>query len=146
MNNNVNGQGEISTVYESIVRALSEDYFDLYYVNVETGEYIEYGSITEAGKKSTEIHGTDFFTEILKKAKEYIFDDFGPPGQSRGSKTYASLTILAATTETPVPAQSSMRTSPILTGAFADTLFISFITSNIFPLGTGDFVFTDTRS
>ena len=55
MNDNVNGQGEISTVYESIVRALSEDYFDLYYVNVETGEYIEYGSITEAGKKSTEI-------------------------------------------------------------------------------------------
>ena len=75
MKNNSNGQGEISTVYESIVRALSEDYFDLYYVNVETGEYIEYGSITEAGKKSTEIHGTDFFTESLKKAKEYIFDE-----------------------------------------------------------------------
>ena len=62
-----------STVYENIVRALSKNYFDLYYVNVETGEYIEYGSIAEEGKKSTEKRGADFFEESLKKAKDYIF-------------------------------------------------------------------------
>ena len=63
-----------SVVYEGILHALSEDYFDLYYVDLETGEYTEYGSWTEEGQRSTEIRGTDFlvnmFFELYKCAKE----------------------------------------------------------------------------
>ena len=33
-----------SAIYENVVDALVENYFDLYYVDAETGEYIEYGS------------------------------------------------------------------------------------------------------
>ena len=64
-----------SAVYESVVNALSEDYFDIYYVDVETGEYIEYGSWNRKGQRSTEKHGTDFFAESLKNAQASIFDE-----------------------------------------------------------------------
>ena len=49
-----------NAIYENIVDALFENYFNLYYVDVETDEYIEYGSRTEAGKRTTEKHGSDF--------------------------------------------------------------------------------------
>ena len=64
-----------SAVYESIVSSLSEDYFDLYYVDVETGEYVEYGSRTRKGQRSVENRGADFFAETLKNAKVYIFEE-----------------------------------------------------------------------
>ena len=64
-----------SAIYENIVDALVEDYFDLYYVDVETGEYIEYGSRTEEGKKATEKHGTDFFNETRENAKTFIYEE-----------------------------------------------------------------------
>ena len=64
-----------SAVYEGILHALSEDYFDLYYVDLETGEYTEYGSWTEEGQRSTEIRGTDFFAESMENAKYFIYEE-----------------------------------------------------------------------
>lgn len=63
-----------NVIYESIVNALSGDYFDLYYVNVETDEYIEYGSRIEDGKKMAERRGIDFFEECRRNSKGYIYD------------------------------------------------------------------------
>ncbi|MBR1441392.1 MAG: PAS domain-containing protein, partial [Lachnospiraceae bacterium] len=40
-----------SATYESIVEALAVDYFNFYYVDIETDEYVEYGSQFENGKK-----------------------------------------------------------------------------------------------
>ena len=62
-------------VYESIVDALSDDYFNLYSVNLETGDYIEYGSRTEAGHRAKETEGTDFFGESQKNARIYIYSE-----------------------------------------------------------------------
>ena len=62
-------------IYENIVSALSEDFFDLYYVNIETGAYIEYGSVTQEGKRSTENHGDDFFAACKEKALQYVFEE-----------------------------------------------------------------------
>ena len=42
-------------IYESIVEALSEDFFDLYYVDTETEDYIEYGSVDKEGERGA--HG-----------------------------------------------------------------------------------------
>ena len=60
--------------YESIVQALSQDYFNLFYVNVVTNEYVEYGSRTEGGQQRTERHGADFFAESIKNASEFIYE------------------------------------------------------------------------
>ena len=62
-------------VYESIITALSDDYFNLYYVDVETDAYIEYGSRTEKGQKGKEKRGTDFFTETRKNAERFIYKE-----------------------------------------------------------------------
>lgn len=64
-----------SAVYESVVNALSEDYFDLYYVNLETDEFIEYGSWTEKGHRMNEMRGRDFFTEARKNALTYVYEE-----------------------------------------------------------------------
>lgn len=63
------------TVYESIVDALSDDFFNLYSINLETGDYIEFGSRTEAGYRAREISGTDFFAESQRNALIYIYPD-----------------------------------------------------------------------
>ena len=64
-----------SAVYESIVEALAGDYFDLYYVDTDTDAYVEYGSWTEAGKRTTERRGVDFFGESRQNASRYIYEE-----------------------------------------------------------------------
>ena len=64
-----------STIYENIVEALSGDFFNLFYVDVETGDYIEYGSRTREGQRETEKHGRDFFTEYRKNAENYLYEE-----------------------------------------------------------------------
>ena len=64
-----------SAVYESIVEALSGDYFDLYYVDTDTDDYVEYGSWSEEGQRTTEKRGTDFFAESRRNANSYIYEE-----------------------------------------------------------------------
>ena len=63
-----------SAVYESVANALSEDYFNLYYVDLDTDEYIEYGSRTEKGQRVNEVRGSDFFSEARKNALTYVYE------------------------------------------------------------------------
>ena len=64
-----------SAVYENVVNALSRDFFDLYYVDVETDDYIEYGSWMNKGQRSDERRGTDFFAQARKYAKTSIYEE-----------------------------------------------------------------------
>lgn len=64
-----------SAIYESIVDALAGDYFDLYYVDVETDNYVEYGSRTERGQRMAERRGTNFFAECREHADGFIYDE-----------------------------------------------------------------------
>jgi diguanylate cyclase (GGDEF)-like protein len=61
--------------YENIVDALSGDYFNLFYVDLDTDEYIEYGLRTEAGHRGSERHGTDFFTSTVKEIKALVYEE-----------------------------------------------------------------------
>ncbi len=64
-----------SATYESIVEALAVDYFNFFYVDIETDEYVEYGSRFENGKKKVEHHGKHFFGDIPKNAEVSIFKE-----------------------------------------------------------------------
>lgn len=64
-----------SNVYESIVDALSGDYFNLYYVDLETNDYIEYGLRTETGFQMTEKRGEDFFEASKASAPEFVYEE-----------------------------------------------------------------------
>lgn len=63
-----------SAVYESVVNALSEDYFNLYYVDLETDEYIEYGSRTDKEYRMNGVHGSHFFSEARRNALIYVYE------------------------------------------------------------------------
>lgn len=62
-------------IYQSIVEALSGDYFNVYYVDLDTDEYIEYGFRTEEGHRTFENRGKDFFDEAKKNARVFIFEE-----------------------------------------------------------------------
>ena len=53
--------------YASIARALSQDFYTLYYVNMETDDYVEYGSPGGSQGLVLERSGTDFFEESKRR-------------------------------------------------------------------------------
>lgn len=55
-----------------IALALSKDYFNVYYVNLQNDHYIEYNSSETYEELNTEKEGTDFFDEMRKKMEETI--------------------------------------------------------------------------
>lgn len=64
-----------NTIHESIVEALSRDYFNLFYVDLETDDFFEYGMRTEAGHQLTESHGTDFFAASIQNAQTLVYEE-----------------------------------------------------------------------
>lgn len=61
------------TTSAAVARALAADYFDLYYINIETGNFIQYSMNDETGEISEMRHGTDFFTEAVSDACRFIY-------------------------------------------------------------------------
>ncbi len=62
-------------VYASVVSALSGDYFNLYYIDLETDAFIEYGCRTEKGNRMDEVRGTDFFSETRRNARTFVCEE-----------------------------------------------------------------------
>ena len=63
-----------SAAYESVVNALSEDYFNLYYVDLETDDFIEYGFRTDKERRLNGLHGKHFFSETEKNARLFVYE------------------------------------------------------------------------
>ena len=61
--------------YESISRALSSDYINLYYVDLETEEFIEYTSDPERENLSVERRGAGFFSASAEDAQLFIYKE-----------------------------------------------------------------------
>ena len=61
--------------YANIARALASDYFNLFYVDLETDDFIEYSS--DAGRDSiaVERHDTDFFAKARRDASVYLHEE-----------------------------------------------------------------------
>ena len=66
---------EQDTTYENIARALAADYFDLFYVNLDTDDFIEYRSDAGEEELAIERSGTDFFAMLRRDAKAKIVED-----------------------------------------------------------------------
>jgi len=65
------------TTYEDIARALSADYFMLFYVNMENDTFIRYSSRAGVLDMSEVDKGTCFFENVLNNSKENMLpDDF----------------------------------------------------------------------
>jgi diguanylate cyclase (GGDEF)-like protein len=68
-------EGERKLTYASVAQALSSDYVYLYYVDIETDEFVEYSSDGSEKDITVERHGQDFFEESRKDANTYIYED-----------------------------------------------------------------------
>ena len=64
-----------SITYSGIARALSTDYTYIYYVNIETDEYIEYRNELSKEALTEEKRGTDFFAASRKDAQIMLHKD-----------------------------------------------------------------------
>ena len=61
--------------YASIARALASDYYNIYYVDLETGDFIEYTSPVGGEELAVERRGKDFFGSSLKDAERIYEED-----------------------------------------------------------------------
>ena len=67
----VSEAGEGAT-YASIARTLASDYHTLYYVDLETDDFIEYASPVGREEMTVQRRGTDFFESVLREAETRI--------------------------------------------------------------------------
>ena len=61
------------TVFAHIAMSLARDYMDLYYVNTDTDEYIQYGADADSGALTELLRGKDFFGRCRQEADRYVY-------------------------------------------------------------------------
>ena len=72
----VEGDNEKNNLnYNIIAQALTSDYINLFYVDLETENFVEYGSGVAYDKLNVERHGTDFFKLCHKEILMQIYDE-----------------------------------------------------------------------
>ena len=66
---------DTGTVFAHLAMSLARGYTDLFYVNMDTGEYIEYHTSDESGVLTEARRGTDFFESCKREVKLYVHPD-----------------------------------------------------------------------
>ncbi|MBQ7646796.1 MAG: EAL domain-containing protein, partial [Clostridia bacterium] len=66
---------ERGTSYANIARALATDYFNLFYVDLETEKFIKYTSDVGDDKIAMERHGEDFFNASRREAATMLYPE-----------------------------------------------------------------------
>ncbi|MBO7675968.1 MAG: amino acid permease, partial [Erysipelotrichaceae bacterium] len=64
-----------SLIYTRIAQTLARGYTDLYYVNLDNEEFIEYLTSDDSGLLSEARRGTDFFEELKIEAQQFVHAD-----------------------------------------------------------------------
>ena len=68
-----------STTYADIARALAADYYNIYVIDLDTNDYIEYSSQVGGEKISMERHGEDFFESAKRDTMTRIYEEDREP-------------------------------------------------------------------
>ena len=61
--------------YADIARALARDYYNIYYVDLDTGRFIEYRSPVGGEDLALERHGDNFFEETVEATKTRMYEE-----------------------------------------------------------------------
>ena len=81
----ITDEGEGAT-YASIARALAADYYNLYYVDLETDEFIEYSSRAGEEKLAMERRGIQFFDAVKRDTMTRIYEEDRDPFRNSFTK------------------------------------------------------------
>ena len=65
---------DAGTTYAGIARALAADYYNLFYVDLVTGDFIEYSSPVGGGEMAMEQHGRNFFRSARGSALTRVYE------------------------------------------------------------------------
>ncbi len=63
------------TTYADIARKLASDYYNIYYVDMDTDHYIEYSSRKGRDEQAIERHGEDFFTASIQESITRVYQE-----------------------------------------------------------------------
>ena len=63
------------TTYADIARALAADYYNIYYINMETERFVEYSSRVGEEEMAMERHGTNFFESARRDTLTRIYEE-----------------------------------------------------------------------
>ncbi len=105
------------TTYSNIARALATDYYNIYYVNLETDKYIEYSRPSGEQELAVEKRGDDFFrvaaeaamTRIYEADRESFLDGFYKENILSQIEQHGFYTKTYRLIDTGVPKQAVMR-------------------------------------
>ncbi len=71
--------GKEGATYANIARALAADYYNIYYVDLETGDYIEYSSPVGGEELADEGHGKHFFEAARESVLTRFYEEDREP-------------------------------------------------------------------
>lgn len=63
------------TTYENIAKALAQDYFNIFYINMDTEEFIEYTASGDEQELVTERRGEEFFRLAARDARTLLYEE-----------------------------------------------------------------------
>ena len=69
------GEMKEKEIYDHIARSLAENYEAIYYINLETGEYLEFSASSEYASMNVHMEGRDFFAENPENIMKYVHPD-----------------------------------------------------------------------
>ncbi|MBO4386530.1 MAG: GGDEF domain-containing protein, partial [Treponema sp.] len=69
------GERKEKEIYDNIATSLAEDYEAMYYINIESGEYLEFSTNQEYDSMNIPIKNRNFYTEAKTNIENYVHPD-----------------------------------------------------------------------
>ncbi|MBO4387809.1 MAG: GGDEF domain-containing protein [Treponema sp.] len=69
------GEMKEKEIYDHIATSLAEDYEAMYYIDIETGEYLEFSTTQEYDSMNVPIKSRDFYAEVQTNIENYAHPD-----------------------------------------------------------------------
>ena len=69
------GEQKEKKLYDDIARGLADDYAAMYYIDIKTGEFLEYITSQEYKDMNIPVFGQDFYAETLANIDQYVYPD-----------------------------------------------------------------------
>ena len=80
------GELKEKEIYDQIATSMAEDYEAMYYIDLNTGEYMEFSSSPEYASMNVQMEGKNFFTEVKANIEKYVHPDDRAFSESLHSK------------------------------------------------------------
>ena len=127
--------------YANIARALAADYSNLFYVDLETDDFIEYSSAAGSDEMAMERHGQDFFTQSRHDANLYLYKDdvadfvsaFTKENLLRSLEENGTFTLTYRQMFNGVPIQMNMKAMHMIKGGRYIIIGVSRVGSQMNP-------------